>query len=167
MSDEWLLDFEAIARIRNARKVSEAVAIKVLIEACAEGIVRAWQRGCGEPKGYELVIPAAVWRGAHFADGVLHPAGTSPLNPYNDEGGYGEGVNGIIEFSAEDLHAWLSSEPSVTDAPSTKKRARPQRDRAKEIIDALWPTGVPAQSKLRNTSLLKRVNCSATNKLTS
>jgi len=158
MSDEWLDDHDAVPLIRNAHGVSEAVAVKLLVEACAESLVRAWQRGCWEPKGFGLSIPAFVWHGAHFADGVLHPAGTSPLSPYNEEGGYGHGVNGIIEFNAEDLHYWLSAAASTEEAPSTKKRARPQRERAKEAIDALWPDGVPPQNKLPNALLFKRVN---------
>ena len=158
MSDERLLDFEAIARIRNARKVSEAVAIKVLIEACAESLVRAWQRGCWEPKGFGLSIPAFVWHGAHFADGVLFEAGTDMYTHPGEERGYGYGVNGIIEFSAGDLHYLLSAAASTEEAPSTKKHAQPQRQPAKEAIDALWPKGVPPQGKLRNALLLKRVN---------
>ena len=160
MSDEWLGDHDAVALIRNARGVSEAVAVKLLVEACAAGTVRAWQRGCWEPNGLGLLIPAAVWRDAHFDThtGELFPAGTDPHNPPNEEGGYGHGGNGIIEFNAEDLHYWLSAAPSTEEAPSTKKLARPQRERAKEAIDALWPDGVPPQSKLRNTSLLKCVH---------
>jgi hypothetical protein len=156
MSDEWLDDHEAVALIRKARGVSEAVAVKVLVEACGEGAVRARQRGCWEPKGFGLSIP--VWHGAHFADGVLFEAGTDMYTHTSVEGGYGHGVNGIIEFNAEDLHYWLSAAPSTEQAPSTKKRSRPQRERAKGVIDALWPDGVPPQNKLRNVSLLKRVN---------
>jgi hypothetical protein len=74
------------------------------------------------------------------------------------EGGYGHGVNGIIEFNAEDLHYWLSAAPSTEEAPSTKKRSRPQRERAKAVIDTLRPGGVPPQNELRNASLLKDVN---------
>jgi hypothetical protein len=103
-------------------------------------------------------IPAFVWHGAHFADGVLFEAGTDMYTHTSVEGGYGHGVNGIIEFNAEDLHYWLSAAASTEEAPSTKKRARPQRQRAKEAIDALWPKGVPPQSKLRNTPLLKCVH---------
>src|SRR5262249_44281154 len=89
--------------------------------------------------------------------GVLFEAGTDVYTHPGEEGGYGHGVNGIIEFNAEDLHYWLSTAPSTKDAPSAKERARPQRDRAKEVIDALWPNGVPPQSKLRNALLLTRV----------
>jgi hypothetical protein len=52
MSDEWLNDHDAVVLIRKAREVSEAVAVKRLVEACAEGLVRTWQRGCWEPKGF-------------------------------------------------------------------------------------------------------------------
>jgi hypothetical protein len=138
MSDEWLDDHDAVPLIRNAHGVSEAVAVKLLVEACAESLVRAWQRGCWEPNGFGLSIPAFVWHGAHFADGVLHPAGTSPLNPYNEEGGYGHGVNGIIEFNADDLRIWLNTEHAAS-----KERMRPQRKRAEEAIAALWPDDVP------------------------
>ena len=61
---EWLGDHEAIALIRDARKVSEAVAVKLLVKACAEGLVRTWQRACYEPKGFGLSIPAFIWQGA-------------------------------------------------------------------------------------------------------
>jgi hypothetical protein len=158
MSDEWLDDHDAVALIRKAREVSEAVAVKLLVEACAEGTVRARQRGCWEPKGFGLSIPAFVWHDAHFADGVLFEAGTDMYTHPSVEGGYGHGVNGIIEFNAEDLHYWVSAAPSTEEAPSTKKRSRPQRERAKAVIDRLWPDGVPPQNELRNASLLKRVN---------
>jgi hypothetical protein len=105
-----------------------------------------------------LSIPAFVWHGAHFADGVLFEAGTDMYTHPSEEGGYGPGVNGIIAFNAEDLHYWLSAAASTEEAPSTKKRAQPQRQRAKEVIDALWPDGVPPQNELRNASLLKGVN---------
>jgi hypothetical protein len=158
MSDEWLGDHDAVALIRNARGVSGAVAVKLLVEACAEGLVRSRQRACWEEKDFGLAIPHFVWHDAHFADGVVFEAGTDMYTHPSEEGGYGHGVNGIIAFNAEDLHYWLSAAPSTEEAPSTKKRARPQRERAKDAIDALWPNGVPPQSELRNASLLKRVN---------
>src|SRR5262245_46929745 len=157
MSDEWLDDHAAIARIRNARGVSEAVAVKLLVKACAEGLVRARQRGCWEEKDFGLAIPAFVWHDAHFADGVLFEAGTDMYTHTSAEGGYGQGVNGIIAFNAEDLHYWLSAAPSIEEAPSTKKRTQPQRERVKKVIDAEWPDGAPNQSELRNALLLKRV----------
>ena len=158
MSNEWLGDFGAISLIRDARSVSEAVAVKLLIEACAESLVRARQRACWEEKDFGVAIPAFVWRDAHFADGVLFEAGTDMYTHPGEEGGYGYGVNGIIEFSAGDLHYWLFAAASTEEAPSTKKRSRPQRERAKAVIDALWPDGVPPKNELRNASLLKRVN---------
>jgi len=144
MSDEWLGDHDAVALIRTAHRVSEAVAVKLLVEACAESLVRAWQRGCWEPKGFGLLIPAAVWRDAHFDThtGELFPAGTDPHNPPNEEGGYGHGGNGIIEFNADDLRIWLNTPPSAEHAAS-KERMRPQRKRAEKAITALWPDGVP------------------------
>ena len=158
MSDKWLGDFEANPLIRDTRRVSEAVAVKLLIEACAERLVRARQRACWEEKDFGVAIPAFVWHDAHFANGVLFEAGTDMYTHTSAEGGYGHAVNGIIEFNAEDLRYWLSAAASIEEAPSTKKLARPQRERAKEAIDALWPDGVPPQSKLRNTSLLKCVH---------
>jgi hypothetical protein len=158
MSDEWLECFQAMPLLRNARGVSEAVAVKLLIEACAERLVRVRQRACWEEKDFGVAIPAFVWRDAHFADGVLFEAGTDMYTHPSVEGGYGHGVNGIIEFNAEDLHYWLSAAPSTEEAPSAKKRSRPQRERAKAVIDTLWPDGVPPQNELRNASLLKRVN---------
>jgi hypothetical protein len=157
MSDEWLSDHDAVVLIRKARQVSEAVAVKRLVEACAEGTVRARQRGCWEPQGFGLSIPAYVWRDAHFADGVLFEAGTDIYTHPGEQGGYGHGVNGIIEFNAEDLHYWLSAAPSTKAARSTKKRARPPREAAKAVIDGLWPDGVPEQYELRNALLITRV----------
>ena len=154
---EWLDDYEAIAQIRDARKVSGAVAVKLLVEACAEGLVRAWQRAAGEPKSFGLSIPAFVWQDAHFADGVLFEAGTDIYTHPSAEGGYGRGVYGIIEFNAEDLHYWLRAAPSTEEAASTEKRSRPQRERAKAVIKKLWPDGVPPQNELQNGLLLKRV----------
>ena len=152
MSDERLLDFEAIARIRNARKVSEAVAIKVLIEACAESLVRAWQRGCWEPKGFGLSIPAFVWHGAHFADGVLFEAGTDMYTHPGEEGGYGYGVNGIIEFSTGDLHYWLNIAP-----PQRKQRTAPKGEKIREAINALFHGVIPPPKDLLNKKLIKDV----------
>ena len=158
MSDEWLDDHDAVALIRKRREVSEAVAVKLLVEACAERLVRARQRGCWEEKDFGLAIPAFVWHDAHFADGVLFEAGTDMYTHTSAEGGYGHGVNGVIEFNAEDLRYWLSAAPSIEEAPSTKKRTQPQRERAKKVIDAEWPNGVPDQSELRNAFLLRRVH---------
>jgi hypothetical protein len=131
MSDEWFSDSEAIALIRDTRKVSEAVAIKLLVEACAEGVVRAWQRACWQPKGFGLSIPAFVWQGAHFDDGlgILFEAGTDMYTHPSDEVGYGHGGNGIIEFNAEDLHYWLN----VASTPR-KQRSAPKGERIKEAI---------------------------------
>jgi hypothetical protein len=53
---EWLEDYEAIALICDARKVSGAVAVKLLVEACAEGLVRTWQRALGEARLLPLVV---------------------------------------------------------------------------------------------------------------
>jgi hypothetical protein len=150
---EWLGDCEAIALIRNARKVSEAVAVKRLVEACAEGLVRSWQRACDEPKGFGLSIPASAWRDAHFADGVLFEAGTDIYTHPGEEGGYGHGVNGIIEFNAEDLHYWLNVGPTLR-----KQRSAPKGERIKEAIDVLFPHGVPPQKDLPNAGLKKRVH---------
>jgi hypothetical protein len=140
---EWLNDYEAIALIRDARKVSEAVAVKLLVEACAEGRVRTWQRACDGPKDFGLSIPAFVWRDAHFADGVLFEAGTDVYTHPGEEGGYGHGVNGIIEFNAEDLHYWLN----VALTPR-KQRSAPKGERIKEALDALFPDGCAAAKGL-------------------
>jgi hypothetical protein len=152
MSDEWLDDHDAVVLIRKAREVSEAVAVKRLVEACAEGLVRTWQRGCWEPKGFGLSIPAFVWHDAHFADGLLFEAGTDVYTHPGQEGGYGHGVNGIIEFNAEDLHYWLN----VALTPR-KQRSAPKGERIKEALDALFPDGVPLQKDLPNPELIKRV----------
>src|SRR5262245_30396737 len=151
MSDEWLDDHDAVAQIRKAREVSEAVAVKLLVEACAEGAVRAWQRGCWEPKGFGLSIPAFVWHGAHFADGLLFEAGTDVHTHPGQEGGYGLGVNGIIEFNAEDLHYRINVAPTPR-----KQRSAPKGERIKEAVDATCP-GVPSQKDLSNTELVRRV----------
>jgi hypothetical protein len=149
---KWLDDHHAIALIRDPRKVSEAVAVKLLVEACAEGLVRAWQRACCEPKGFGLSIPAFVWRDAHFADGLLFEAGTDMYTHPGEEGGYGYGVNGIIEFNAEDLHYWLNVAPTPR-----RQRSAPKGQRIKEAIDTLYPDGVPPQKDLPNPELIKRV----------
>src|SRR5262245_66004842 len=113
MSDEWLADFVAISLIRDARGVSEAVAVKLLIEACGESLVRTRQRACWEEeKDFGLMIPAFQWRDAHFADRVLFETGTDVYTHPGEEGGYGHGVNGIIEFNAEDLHYWVNVAPT-------------------------------------------------------
>ena len=151
MSDEWLDYHDAVALIRNAHSVSEAVAVKLLVEACAEGTVRTWQRGCWEPKGFGLSIPASAWRDAHFADGVLFEAGTDIYTHPGEEGGYGHGVNGIIEFNAEDLHYWLNVAPTPR-----KQRSAPKGERIKEALVALFLDGVP-QKDLPNSELIKRV----------
>ena len=154
MSGEWLQDFEAIPLIRDARGVSEAVAVKLLVEACAEGVVRAWQLPpFGDPKGYGLSIPAFVWHGAHFADGVLFEAGTDIFTHPGEGGGYGHGIYGIIEFNAEDLHYWLNIAPTPR-----KQKSAPKGERIKDAIDALFPDGsVPPQKDLPNPELIKRV----------
>ena len=153
MSGEWLQDFEAIPLIRDARGVSEAVAVKLLVEACAEGVVRGWQRRYGEPKGHGLSIPAFVWHGAHFADGVLFEAGTDIYTHPREERGYGHGVYGIIEFNAEDLHYWLNIAPTPR-----KQKSAPKGERIKDAIDALFPDGsVPPQKDLPNLELIKHV----------
>jgi hypothetical protein len=88
MSDEWLGDHDAVALIRNTRGVSEAVAVKLLVEACAERLVQARQRGCWEEKDFGLAIPAFVWHGAHFAAGVLFEAGTDMYTHPSEEGAF-------------------------------------------------------------------------------
>jgi hypothetical protein len=154
---KWLDDHHAIALIRDARKVSEAVAVKLLVEACTEGLVRAWQRACYEPKGFGLSIPAFVWQGAHFADGLLFEAGTDVYTHPGQEGGYGHGVNGIIEFNAEDLHYWLNVAPTNVAPTPRKERSAPKGEAIKEAIDAEFPGGVPPQKDLPNSELIKRV----------
>jgi hypothetical protein len=108
-------------------------------------------------EGLRFGYTRLVWHGAHFADGVLFEAGTDMYTHPSEDGGYGHGVNGIIAFNAEDLRYWLDAAPSIKKATSTKKRAQPQRERVKKVIDAEWPDGVPDQSELRNAFLLKRV----------
>jgi hypothetical protein len=89
---------------------------------------------------------------AHFADGVLFEAGTDLYTHPGEEGGYGHGVNGIIEFNAEDLHYWLNVGPTPR-----KQRSAPKGERIKEAIDALFPDGVPPQKDLPNPELIERV----------
>jgi hypothetical protein len=140
---KWLDDHHAIALIRDPRKVSEAVAVKLLVEACAEGLVRAWQRACCEPKGFGLSIPAFVWRDAHFADGLLFEAGTDMYTHPGEEGGYGYGVNGIIEFNAEDLHYWLNVAPTP----------RRQRSAPNHTIARFERRAAPVETGIRLTPL--------------
>jgi hypothetical protein len=105
---EWLDLDDAVELIRGARKLSVGAAVKLLIEACAEG-VRARQRPCWGQGDFGFLIPAAIWRDAHLDidTGELYPAGTDPHNPPTEEGGFGYGGNGIIEVSATDLRWWL------------------------------------------------------------
>jgi hypothetical protein len=154
MSDEWLGDFGAIPLIRDARSVSEAVAVKLLIEACAESLVRARQRACWEEKDFGVAIPAFVWRDAHFADGVLFEAGTEMYTHPGEDGGYGYGMNGVIEFSAEDLSYWLNVAPA-----QRKQRSAPKGERIREAINALFRNGIPPQKDLPNSELIRRVRC--------
>jgi hypothetical protein len=151
MSDEWLDDHDAVPLIRKAREVSEAVAVKLLIEACAESLVRARQRACWEEKDFGLAIPAFLWRDAHFADGVLFEAGTDMYTHPGEDGGYGYGVNGIIEFSAGDLHYWLNIAPA-----QRNQRSAPKGELIGEAINALFPN-VPPQKDLLNSGLIRRV----------
>jgi len=153
MSDEWLERFQVIQLIRDARGVSDAVAVKLLVEACAEGLVRAWQRACWEPRGFGLLIPAFVWRDAHFADdGVLFEAGTDMYTHPGEHGGYGYGVNGIIEFSTGDLHYWLNIAP-----PQRKQRTAPKGEKIREAINALFHGVIPPPKDLLNKKLIKDV----------
>ena len=153
MSDEWLQDFVAIPLIRDARGVSEAVAVKFLIEACGESLVRTRQRACWEEKDFGLRIPAFLWRDAHFADGVLFEAGTDVYTHPGEDGGYGHGVNGIIEFNAEDLHYWLNVAP-----PQRKQRSAPKGERIREAIHALFHGVIPPQKDLPNSKLIELVH---------
>jgi hypothetical protein len=150
---EWLDLDDAVELIRGARKLSVGAAVKLLIEACAEG-VRARQRPCWGQGDFGFLIPAAIWRDAHLDidTGELYPAGTDPHNPPTEEGGFGYGGNGIIEVSATDLRWWLQVKPE-----SKRKRVQPKRDPAAQAISALWPEGVPSQSALPNKRLVERV----------
>jgi hypothetical protein len=152
MSDEWLDHHDAIPLIRSAHGVSEAVAVKLLIEACAESLVRARQRACWEEKDFDVAIPAFVWRDAHFADGVLFEAGTDMYTHPGEDGGYGYGMNGVIEFSARDLYYWLNVAPA-----QRKQRSAPKGERIREAINALFPNDVPPQKDLPNSELIRRV----------
>jgi hypothetical protein len=73
------------------------------------------------------------------------------------EGGYGHGVNGIIEFNAEDLHSWLNVAPTNVAPTPRKQRSAPKGERIKEAIDELFPDSVPPQKDLPNPELIKRV----------
>jgi hypothetical protein len=152
MSDEWLECFQAMPLLRNARGVSEAVAVKLLIEACAERLVRVRQRACWEEKDFGVAIPAFVWRDAHFADGVLFEAGTDMYTHPGEHGGYGYGVNGIIEFNAGDLHYLLNIAPA-----QRKQRSAPKGERIREAIKVRFPDDVPPQKDLPNSELIGRV----------
>src|SRR5262249_34279697 len=84
-------------------KISEGFATQFLVNACAGA--RARQRPRYNLDDLGIIIPAAVWRDAHFDldTGVLYPAGTIPLQ---DEG-YGEAGNGIIEVAQDELREHL------------------------------------------------------------
>jgi hypothetical protein len=108
MTEQWLSLDAAVKLIRSDRKVSVGGAVQFLIDACAGG-VRARQRPCYEEHGWGLVIPAAVWRGAHLDldTGELFPAGTDQFDPPTEYGGYGDGGSGIIEVAEDDLRDYL------------------------------------------------------------
>ena len=61
-AEEGGLIASAVVLIRKAREVSEAVAVKGLVEACAEGLVRTWQRLRGAVAGASASSNAAVTR---------------------------------------------------------------------------------------------------------
>jgi hypothetical protein len=68
-------------------------------------------------------------------------------------------------FSRDDFLDWLDrheprsapASPTPTATPQRRQAASPVRDRAKQAIDALWPTGVPPVTVLRNGPLCAKV----------
>jgi hypothetical protein len=146
MSD-WISDTRAVELVREARKISGGPAIKLLIDACAQGLVRARQRLPRDDWG--PVIPPSVWRDAHLDldTGLLIPAGVDLDNPpvdergYVSDGGYGLGGNGVIEISEADLREYLGK-------PAPRKRGRKTKidwaDVKQKIFARLEYQGAPS-----------------------
>jgi hypothetical protein len=64
----------------------------------------------------------------------------------------------LIELWSADVTAVLCGQDAVADPDaSSLKRTRSQRDRAKRVLNELFPEGIPDQSALRNALLCKQV----------
>lgn len=141
MSETWLSFREAVALVRDRTGASTGYA-----EAL---VMRARKSGEGVRIKRDPVLLGADDGLRNFN---FRPGGGVPADFMNDPPG---GTN------EADLVDWLRRNVPTTAAkavtPKRRKRSRPLRDRAEEIIQILWPGGVPPATELLNDVLVQQV----------
>jgi hypothetical protein len=170
--EHWLELNSAVEVIKNHLHLPTGAAVMKLVEACASGIVRARELN-PEPgeDWWPLSIPAAHWKDpdAHIdlGTGLVVLAGETygKRTVFTPAGCDASGMEVLhasmprVEVSGNDLNHYLQEWVGWPIEPESGKRVRtrPKRGPAQDAIAALWPDGVPSQSKLPNKKLCAHV----------
>jgi hypothetical protein len=149
MSD-WISAERAVELICKARRVSGGAAIQLLIEGCAQGVIRSRQQELRYLDDSGFAIPPAVWRGS-FLDldtSMLYPEGVDPMGDmpidergYVSDGGYGLGGNGEIQINRFDLLDYLRR---LAPAKRGRKPKVDWNDVKRQIFALFKHQGVPS-----------------------
>jgi hypothetical protein len=140
---KWLSFDDAVEMICSRTNAGIGQSQTMLRTACASGEILSGH----SHQGYGMIISPLRWKGYETIDeyGRELIDGVPPLP---------------VEILEDDLRHWLDQRYPVQPPEHAKqgKRTRNKRDRAAEAVNALWPDGVPDQTKLPHPELCKQVN---------
>lgn len=169
----WERLSEALARVREATRLSQTEAQADICRAIADGAIKI-QGALGRHSTRHTTSTGTVFDGDHFQfPRSLKPtdfdwAASRPLKPWMVRRESfkvpGHWYLDWIELLRTDVTNALC-EPEVGGTPAqrtqrkdgTKRRSRPAFDRAQRAITTLYPAGVPPEAEVPNAVLCRRV----------